>query len=251
MKKSALMKKVSLLEAIETNKLSVVFPTEKAMANVKEILSQPLLPAEQEKIYTSLNDFVALNFVYNLSQKYPIISEEIFDLKRESKMEITERYGNYTYLVELPVIVRLPLEKSNQGKLELTVTGKKEKDQQEKSEIKVSCNIPEITPEARIALAEAVKYSAELTSRAYQDGLISRILVRDRMREKEINGPLYAQYNLVWAPSEWNAELVERDPAIFMSYWGRNLLVYHWNVPEERSLDGILREFKENLDFTK
>jgi len=228
---------------INSNKISLTYYRENARDKLEELLSQPLLPAEQQKVYEALNRFVALEFLYQLSKRYPIISDEIFNLEKEEKY--THDYKDYT--VRLPVVVSVPLQSLKVDDVfKKRVKGVKIKDDDSytrEHEFEIECSIPELTPEARIAFSDAVKFSAELTAEAYKDKLFARILIRDRMYERALDGPLISKYHLVWAPSNWNIKLIETDPAIFMKYAGHNLLIYSWNIQEEKSLDSMLREF--------
>jgi hypothetical protein len=239
-----------LTELINQNKRVLTYYEDSARAKVEQLLAQPLLPAEQNKIYETLGKFIKLNFVHELSKKYPIISNEIFDERKEEKVKVktNDRYeAEREYTIPLPVVVRISLDRIRAGEDYMFVTKGKRESNNYTEDVRVSCTIPEITPEARIALSEAIVTSAELTAKAYKDNLLSRILIRDRMNEHPaIGGPLGAGYNLIWAPSSWNAEIIEKDPAILMNYAGTNMLVYHWTIPEEKSLDAMLREYSAN-----
>jgi len=239
-----------LIQLLEQNKRVLTYYEDSARAKVEQLLAQPLLPAEQNKVYETLGKFIKLNFIHELSKKYPIISSEIFDERKEEKVKIKtkDRFeSEEEYTVTLPIVVSIPLENIRAGENYTFATKGKIESNSYPKDIKVSCAIPEIIPEARIALSEAIIMSAELTAKAYKDDLLSKILIRDRMNERPaIGGPLNAGYNLIWAPSKWNAEIVEKDPAILMKFAGTNMLVYHWTIPEETSLDAMLREYSAN-----
>lgn len=240
------------MESIETYKGKVPKnlqeQREKQRAKVIEILSQPLLPIEQEKVYSQLSEFVTLNFGYEIVGKYPSISAKIFNLERDIKVEVEGNYyQNGTHKVSVPSLVKIPFKESNNGSFKIRKKAERIRDKEQR-EIELSCTIPEITPEARSVYADSIGFCAELVSKAYKDGLISRILLRDL--EKGIPNPLDSTYSLVWAPSVWDAKAIprpERDPAIFMEYNGWNFLVHKWDIPEERSLDAMLREFSQSL----
>lgn len=235
---------------LEQNKRVLTYYEESARAKVEQLLAQPLLPAEQTKVYGTLEKFVTLNFVHQLSKKYPIVSGDIFEQHREEKLKVktNDRYETereYTAIV--PIVVSIPLESIRVGEDYTRVVKGSREDSTYHDDIKISCTIPEIIPEARVALAEAIITSADLTAKAYKDNLLSRILVKDRMKKEPVlGGPLLADYHLIWAPSVWNAEVVEKDPAILMNFAGVNMLVYHWTIPEEASLDAMLREHSAN-----
>ncbi|MFH1211200.1 MAG: hypothetical protein V1645_04785 [archaeon] len=241
-----------LTQLLEANRRNITYYEEDARSKIEKLLSQPLLPAEQNKVYETLKKFVALDFVYQLSRKYPIISEGIFNLKKEEEIKTKKNESDSypeTYMLEIPIVVKIPLQSEKVGDVFKTrVQGYKKGDSHKyKQEVDITCPIPELTPEARVAFAEAVQLSAELTARGYKDNLISRILVMDRMNGRSLDGPLTSNYSLVWAPSQWNAKIVERDPAILMRYAGTNMMIHHWTIPEETSLDALLRDFTENL----
>lgn len=238
-----------LTEALESQKVSIPKNLDEQRKNqrekVIEILSQPLLPCEQEKVYSQLTEFVKLQFGYDLVQRYPNISPSIFDLEREQKIEINgDYYSNGIYNVKTLSVVKVPFETTNAGIYKIRKKGIRLKDKNER-EIDLSCKIPEITSEARAAYADSISFCAELLSKAYKDDLISKILLKDVV--KDIPLPIDSDYFLVWAPSVWDAKIVEKDPAIFMQYTKWYFLVEKWDIPEERSLDALLREFGETM----
>ncbi len=244
----------TLVKTIESNKVDTNFPRELLRERINNLLCQPLLPGEQGKVCDSLKKFVTMEFVYQLSRKYSIISDKIFNLERRITVRAKARQEYSTsslYDVEVPLVVSMSLEKCNeQGELKLGgVSGRRNQYKQEDI-IELSYQVPEITPEARAALADSIKVSAEITAKEYRDDLLSRILIMDKTNGGSLKGPLNAGYNLVWAPSTWNAKIIEKDPAIFMRYGRRNFLVHYWNIPEENSLDALLGEFQQELKFS-
>lgn len=242
-----------LTESIEANTPKVPAnlqeQREKSREKVIELLSQPLLPSEQEKVYSQLKEFIEFSFGYDLLERYHHIKASIFDLTRQQKVEVKgdSYHINGSYVVSVPSIVKIPFSEKNNGSYKVMRKTKRLNDNYER-DIELFCTIPEITPEARSAYADSMGFCAEIVSRAYKDSLLSKILLRDT--GKEIQSPLDSEYFLVWAPSAWDAKLIprpERDPAIFMNYNGWNFSVYQWDVPEERSLDAMLREFRETF----
>lgn len=251
MKEVSKMYQTALAKAIHSSKVTLQYNEQSARAKLEELLSQPLLPAEQQKIYEVLKKFVGMEFLNQLAKKYPIVSDNIFKLTKEETLKIENRH-NEEYIVKVPLVVQISLEDSKiEDVYHARAEGRKIRSDYDNVEVNIACTIPELTSEARSALAEAIKYSAELTAKAYQDTLVSKVMVRDRLRERSLEGPLKANYNLVWAPSIWNARVVEKDPAIFMRYAGKNLLIHQWEIPEETSLDGLLKEFREDVEISK
>lgn len=236
---------ITLVSAIKSNTQKAEFAVEKAREKVLELLAQPLLPVEQQKVYGTLDKFVQFYFLGQLVQKYPLISDEIFDLRKDIRMK--GRSGDYD--VDTPIVVQLPLDEQSKEKPEVfsaRTTGARCGDGY-KEEFYVQCSIPEITLEARAALADALRYSAEVTAKAYSDPLVSKVLMSKSLSAGKVLGPSSARYNLVWAPSTWDAKMIEKDPAIFMVYAGKNFNIHQWEIPGERSLDAMLREFGEDL----
>lgn len=246
------MYQTALAKAIHTSKRTLQYNEQSARSKLEELLSQPLLPAEQQKIYEVLKKFVAMEFLNQLTKKYPMISDDIFKLTKDERIKIANRY-NEEYIVTVPLVVKIPLENSKIEDMYLaTARGKKNKiGSNDEVEVNIACVIPEITSDARAALADSIRFSAELTAKAYQDPLVAKVMVRDRMHERTLEGPLKSNYSLVWAPSMWNAKIVEKDPAIFMRYAGTNLLVHQWEIPEETSLDSLLKEFREDVEVSR
>jgi len=244
------MYQTALAKAIHTSKRTLQYNEQSARSKLEELLSQPLLPAEQQKIYETLKKFVAMEFLNQLTKKYPIISDDIFKLTKEDYLKIANRY-NEEYVVKVPLVVKIPLENSKiEDTYATTARGRKVRSDNE-VEVNIACTIPEITSDARAALADSIRFSAELTAKAYSDPLVAKVMVRDRLHDRTLEGPLKSNYHLVWAPSTWNAKIVEKDPAIFMRYAGTNLLVYQWEIPEETSLDELLKEFRQDVEVSK
>lgn len=245
-----MIQKHALPALVEAYTKEVAFKEKTVRDKIEELLRQPLLPAEQQKVYDTLGKYVTLNFVFGLSQRYPVISEGIFGvLKRE---ELIYPHDHRPYTFEAPAVVRIPLQEGKIGgyfQIE-KVRGIRKMDDRE-VEAKLSCPIPEIIPEARRAVAESIGFSAELVSKAYQDDLISKIIMTDVIQGKAFETPLNAtKYSLVWAPSKWGItelKIIEKDPAIFMKYADTNFMVYRWNIPEENNLEAMLREFTDSL----
>ena len=216
---------------------------------VEDLLSPLLLPSEQERVYEQLRRFVTRDFGYQLAEKYSVISDEIFKLKRKAKVHYQDSYVNGDYLCEVPSIVEIPLQEENDGTFKVRAEAEGETNRRA-TILELSCPIPEIIPEARASYAEAKAYCAETTAKAYRDPLISRILLGINEKKQELRTPLDAEYSLVWAPSTWTADKIiipEKDPAILMEYCGWRFLVHQWEIPKERSLDAVLREFNEKL----
>lgn len=247
----------ALTEAIESNKTKSPgkdkLDKKRGLQREKviEILSQPLLPFEQEKVYAELADYVRFYFGYELVGKYPNISPGIFNLKNKRKLEVDgDYYSKGAYEVVLPTVVKIPFKEANQGYYRMRQGGNKVGRDGERKDLDLSCAIPEITPEARIAYADSVRFSAQVVANGFKDDIVSKILLRDLNHERKILTPLDSQYFLIWAPTEWHVKpvpRVERDPAIIMEYNIWSFLVYQWETPEERSLDAMLREFREVL----
>jgi hypothetical protein len=219
---------------------------------ILELLNQPLFPIEQDKVYETLNQAVRCLFCYKLSQRYPVVSKSIFELvtKREEKVD------GVTYEAKLPVVVRLPLSKAQNGSefkdtIFVYPVDKTEYNRWDSKRAEIWCPIPRITSEARTAIAESVAYRAQIIAEAYRDTLFAKILEKNMVKHdsKNIASELLENidFQLIWAPSKWNMKYVEKDPAILMNYNNANFMVHQWEIPEEKSLDTVLMEFGEDF----
>ncbi len=237
-----------LTAAINSHRKKVDSQIDKARAQVERLLSQTLLPNEQDKVYGLLKDFATTYFIHGIAEQYPLISEDIFQERVRTELTAKDRYGSpHEYVTKVPVVLKLDFDQKGKDVFDMHVKGKRIDVRSEEEDLSIRCSVPEIVPEARAALLESMGFNARLIAQAYRDPLVSRILMRDKISTREIPEPTDSQYSLVWAPSTWDARVVEKDPAIFMKYLGRNFLVYQWDIPEEKSLDVMLREFREEL----
>jgi len=229
-----------LVDLLKKNKRKTKFDEEKVRQHITQLLSEPLFPAEQAKVYGGLLRFVEAHFVQQLASKYPVISKEIFDLKKP--LECKNHDG--TYIAQAPVVTGISLKEKNGTEFKVVLRGKTKQDGNYGADFNCTCPIPEITTEARSAIAESTAYRAELLADAYKDKMLGRIMMGENMDSASF--PVNVNYFLVWAPSAWNTKFIERDPAIFMGYANKNFLIHQWEIPEERSLDAMLREFQED-----
>lgn len=218
---------------------------------VLEMLDQPLFPVEQDKVYETLNQAVKCFFCYRLSQHYPVISKSIFELTNERE----ERVGGEIYMAALPVVVGVPLNGLRENsEFRTSVYGISCEHKTDRRRAEIYCPIPRIVPEARTAMAESVANRAQIIAEAYRDSLFTKILEKNMVIDRPINITtefLNAEFQLIWAPSEWNVKYAEKDPAILMSYDNSNFLIHQWEVPEEKSLDAMLMEFSQEFEPSK
>jgi len=215
---------------------------------ILEMLNQPLFPIEQDQVYETLNQAVKCFFCYKLSQQYPIISKSIFELVTKKE----EVIGRYLSELALPSVLGLPLNRiQEKSEFRTTIYAKPKNDEYDTKRVEIWCPIPRITSEARTAMAESVAYRAQIIAEAYRDSLFAKILEKDMVKdapENITNQFLDAEFQLIWAPSEWNVKYVEKDPAVLINYDNANFLVHQWEIPEEKSLDAMLREFSEDFE---
>lgn len=227
-----------LVKTLEQYKTQSKTDLKNARELVSELFSQPILPVEKNKFNQILGQFLESEFSSKLSQKYPVISNEIFSLTQKRKVKEKE--------YEFPSIISIPLGKSASGVYKKTIPplngGRYD------NNLEISCPIPEISPEAKKQIVESKSYCSQSMADAFADPLVSKILMMEslgQLGENNIQKPTDSSYDLVWAPTVWEEKEIERDPAIFMKYAGKNFLIAQWEIPEERSLEYILRNFQD------
>lgn len=234
----------ALVKTIEENKLSgkkikSVLDTSRTI--LEQAYHAPMHPKEREKVEQFSSRYAVCWFMRELAQKYTLLSPEILELTQTIKSD-----GGYD--MKIPVLWNA---QTKYVKPSTAVTYKTtEERRQYQYEIKVYP--PELTIEARQAEAEALVYSCELVKKAMQDSLLKEILDKDSLQTKRtIKLPYEAEFKLVWAPEKFELKKIippPTDPAIFMDYQEQLFLIHQWDIPEERSLEAILRNYSLDVE---
>ena len=227
-----------LVDTLAENQQRLEFDEAQAREALERILTQPLLPVERDQIVRQARNFAASWIVTRVASRYDFVSKEIWGLKREMV------YGNSSLTV--PTLFRAKMgENLEKGVAEIDASGKDIYGHAK--QFKVRAEVPTITDEAREAYIKAVRYSAQITSRAFRDPLVGRI-----MSTQKIPLPVNSTYSLVWAPDKLVVEDVTPvpiDPAIIMTYEDLNFVVYKWDIDNERPISPLLKNFQESFKW--
>ncbi|MBX4196245.1 hypothetical protein KW805_01515 [Candidatus Pacearchaeota archaeon] len=219
---------------------------ERAGRNILKKAMDQFLPskADYDIIKDQAGEFIKDWCSYQLAQVYPYLTNDFFSLKRKIV------HGGYP--VEIPTIFRFPFESEitpkesdESPKMARVETSYMKHGYAQKLEVK-AC-VPGYPSSVREKYSEAKKICADISLRAFKDPFRRRILEADQSIILPDNTRVCSgtNYDIVWAPTEVEIQEVRPpiDPALILSYNGSHFVVDMWDVPGERPIEGIIREF--------
>jgi hypothetical protein len=196
---------------------------------------------QQQEVLKAMNEitrrYLAEYFHSRLSEHYPVISPEMFELER--KLRVKPSYGNY-FDVGIPLFVKAGLSAS-----EWMIRTAREINDKRTYNTEIRGIVPPLTQEARARVREAKSRYHKICSECLNESEIGPYL--DRELEEGNKG---LELGIYWIPdvSEIKVEVrtIERDPIIVGELYGKHYLIAQWDVLGEEPYEHYINEFTEN-----
>ena len=243
---------------------------EKILANVERITKespkvydtssiQKYLDARSQALNKLLEDYI----VTAVSEEYPLLSPELFALKRH--VVISKNDGAYTVvrdeikepkesekdqkLISIPLFAYVPVVGNHTVTLgKYTKTTRNQYGGQRKTTVSVTAKLPcGLGPQLQTICREAYAQYFKVLSSTYAQPALGEIL----LNEKSLKNP---ELGVIWIPTidSFSFKVTEKlippkrkivDPAIVLSARGNTYLVQTWNIHEEEPFEHYLREY--------
>lgn len=247
----------TLQEAITQHSLGLKFGAKRedlvktVITNLNDLLRKfPYSQIGKAEIEKEINALVTQYLRFHITEKYPLLDPEIFELDRTISLGELKPYigsGNYGHLakslpdndtIEIPLFQLHELGKKNvyNGEFDdLTVR----KGATTTFEWTIELECPQIPPSVKSHIYEARAFVSEIQAKAFREPAIA-----DYMEWKNCTG-INAEFGVLWKPSPENFKITvkDKDPALLMKVRDDQYVITTWDIPGEEPFRNYLREF--------
>ncbi|MBW2974049.1 hypothetical protein KY346_06705 [Candidatus Woesearchaeota archaeon] len=209
-----------------------------------------------KKQQATLDKLLGYYFVSSLSQEYPLISKELFTLKRYLAVRngVIVRDDSEKTSVEDAETITIPLFAYTKLFTDHTVKLGESVHIGSRTQrtTRITAKLPgEITEDLRYAAKRALSFYHSILEQAYQEHAISDLLLHKELEKPELGAlwiPTLSSLEVETEIKELPAALL-RDPALVLTAMDRKYLIKTWDAQDDKRFERYLQQFsKKGLD---
>lgn len=233
-------------EAVNESTLENIKSGQAKLRNrLSHLVNQIPLDVQREDIDKAMAVLANTYVFQGFGAKYPIISEEMFGIRRV--ISVSDASHQRKVNIEIPLFVSVPFSGNKNYWTEKIFKayeeGRRGVDLKEIN-LEVKSRVPPITEEAREKAKQArVDYLTSLTEALQVDLIGDLVLKNFDERVRAFNLGMY------WIPCPADLmieeEVIDKDPILVASLYGKNFLIHQWDIKSELPYQHYLEEFLE------